>query len=332
MAFLSPYMEIVKENWRRGLTAGEEILWFSTLDDPTNHAWGSVASWRHTHVGWNSQHVVSIGSPLASRSVLLSGAAIRCRRALEGTDCFQQNWFRPDNRFANRVFGSLVETIGPEHAAVSTLSYLAVHLPVRAAHDQHIHVRECKNAPCPELLALAANARGRVYASVEELGHDDLLLEALDESYRRVGLRRYRRIWVAHLGKAEEPVAAAVVYRGPLGFNFSFLENRCDIINASALCEDQMGNVAWALLSAASAAYADFLPQTIPTVVDNRLGRCLVNRGANFLRHYSQSLWLKQGYVGWYRHVEKFYERIMHAQKRTGLASHPHKHRVQQPT
>jgi hypothetical protein len=48
--------------------------------------------------------------------------------------------------------------------------------------------------------------------------------------YRALGLRRYRRIWLAMMDGHDAPVGAAIAYRGPLGFNLSFLENRCDVL------------------------------------------------------------------------------------------------------
>jgi hypothetical protein len=55
-------------------------------------------------------------------------------------------------------------------------------------------------------------------------------LNAVDELYRGVGLRRTRHVWLAYRANKEEPVGAAIAYRGPLGVNFSYLENRCDLL------------------------------------------------------------------------------------------------------
>jgi len=79
------------------------------------------------------------------------------------------------------------------------------------------------------LLEIAAASRGRIYVVAEELEHD-AEFAIVDELYRRVGLRRTRQIWLAYRANKEEPIGAVIAYRGPLGANFSYLENRCDLL------------------------------------------------------------------------------------------------------
>src|SRR5882762_2602667 len=75
----------------------------------------SLAVWRTTQNGWMSQHLVSENNPYASRAVMLAAAAASIRR---GRDLSAQNWFRPENRFPARVFGSMVQTIGESLSSV----------------------------------------------------------------------------------------------------------------------------------------------------------------------------------------------------------------------
>jgi hypothetical protein len=172
-----------------------------------------------------------------------------------------------------------------------------------------------------ELVALATAVRGRVYAVAEELDHEDALLEQVDELYRKVGLRRYRRIWLGFLPGRSEAAAALIAYRGPLGFNFSFLENRLDLLVRPEVSEEDASAVIRSLLCAAAPLYADFAPGRMLVTCDDRCRPLLERLGGQFIRQYAQSIWLKEGYIGWYRHVEKFYERIMKAEHRRGLGS-----------
>ena len=114
-------------------------------------------------------------------------------------------------------------------------------------------------------------------------------------------------------------MGAALAYRGPLGFNFSFLENRCDLLLSPTLTDDQIPVVALPLLAAAASAYGDFEPGAIPVIADDRVAPVLQSAGAQFIRRYCQSVWLRDGFIGWYRHVENFYDRIIRAKKRHGL-------------
>ncbi len=315
---LAPFMSAVEDSWTRTLGANQELHWIISYSDPGGNAWASISCWRSTQAGWVAQHLVSVGSPVASRAVMLATCGNRLHA---GADRSWQNWFRPNNRFANRVFGSLVSTIGPQYSAVATLDYVLVPLARLSSANSAVRTVECKNAKSDELIALARAARGPVYVAGEELDADDLLLEGVDELYSRVGLRRYRRIWLAYLPGSNEPAGAAIAWRGPLGLNFSFLENRCDLLLAPGLDALQRGPVVRALVSAASEAYTRFPSDAVPVITDCLTSSHLKTMGGALVRQYSQSFWLEQrGLLGWYHHVEKFYDRMMRAEKRYGLA------------
>lgn len=317
MEKLSPFLPIVKENWRKGLRGGELILYCVTKEPRSANEWATITAWRTTNQGWHSQHLVSLGNPMCSRAVMLAPQAMRLHDWRDGS---YQNWFRPENRFPAKVFGTLTETIGDGHSVVRTLNLLALPKSVSMSNGKSALISaERRNGKTSGLYELAERARGRVFAIAEELGEEDVLLDALDQLYDRVGLRRYRRIWLASKPGDDLPLGAALVYRGPLGFNFSFLENRCDLILSPNLPESELPDVALPLLAAAVTAYEDFTPGAIPLVADDRVVPFLERLGARFIRQYCQSIWLRNGFLGWYRHVEKFYERIVRAHNRRGL-------------
>src|SRR5260370_7941476 len=55
-----------------------------------------------------SQHLVCETNPYASRAVMLAAAAGAIRK---GSDLSAQNWFRPENRFPARGFGSMASSL-----------------------------------------------------------------------------------------------------------------------------------------------------------------------------------------------------------------------------
>ncbi len=118
--------------------------------------------------------------------------------------------------------------------------------------------------------ALAEANRSSVYLAAEGLDSDDLTLESVDELYRQADLRRYRSIYVAEHRNHEQIVGIALAYRGPLGFNFSFLENRCDLIVSNLLNDETRQEVITTLVCAVAEQYADFPPQIIPVIGDQR--------------------------------------------------------------
>jgi hypothetical protein len=305
-ARLTPHLGQVRENWRRMLRGGESLLYVLTSGNDSEGR-ASIAVWRTTHHGWMSQHLVSEHNPLASRSVMLAGTAASI---LRGVDESYQNWFRPENRFPSRVFGSIVETIGPSLSSVQRHMYFSLSrrlsLPLREA----VRVVPYDSSHKEDLAAIARASRGSVYLSAEEL-QTDTELRAVDELYRSVGLRRIRRVWLAYRERKNEPIAAAIAYRGPLGVNFSFLENRCDLLLHPGLAGSDVTGVVAGLLRASSAAYEDFELDAIPVISDPIASSALVQIGAEYLRDYCQGTWLKDGNVRFYRHIDSFYSRLL---------------------
>lgn len=305
-ARLTPHLMQVRENWRRMLRGGESLLYVvSAGNEKTGRA--SIAVWRTTHHGWMSQHLVSENNPLGSRAVMLAGTAASI---LRGADESYQNWFRPENRFPSRVFGSMVQTIGTAHSSVQQHMYFALSRRLSLPAGSGIRVVPYDASHKAALCAIANESRGRIYVAAEEL-QGDVELKAVDELYRSVGLRRTRQVWLAYPEHKDEPIGAAVAYRGPLGANFSYLENRCDLLIKPGLADADVSNVAVSLLGAACAAYRDFELETIPVIADATASTTLLQLGAEYLRDYCQGIWLKDGNLRFYRHIDAFYSRLL---------------------
>ena len=305
-ARLLPHLEQVKENWRRMLRRGESLLYVLTAGD---HKRGraSIAVWRTARNGWTSQHLVSENNPYASRAVMLAGSAASF---LKGADESHQNWFRPENRFPSRVFGSMVQTIGESFCSVQRHMYFALPRKLVLPAQKGIRVVPYSPSQKEPLCAIATAARGTVYVTAEEL-RGDVEFKAVDEMYRSVGLRRTRRVWLAYRGYKDEPIGAVIAYRGPLGLNFSYIENRCDLLLHPTLPDSDVQGVVACLLKAASSAYQGFELNAIPVITDQIAATALTELGAEFLRHYCQGIWLKGGQLRFYRHVDGFYARLL---------------------
>jgi hypothetical protein len=301
---VAAFLPEILDNWRRGMAGGDSVLGVVTHGEPDS-AWASLSGWRTVYKGWHHQHVVSTGGRGGSRAVVLSEQAMKIRhRACDSI----QAWFQPSNRYSRAMFGPIAAVAGPDRSAVTDFQYLAV--PLRAPSEAPgVTVVPCVDGAGSGLLDLAVRARGRVYATAEELDQEDLLLDRLDDVYRAVGLRRYRRIWLAMMDGHDAPVGAAIAYRGPLGFNLSFLENRCEVLLDPALTGDRAGSVARALVGMAAPAYADFRPGWMPLVVDAFLAPRRLGEGVRPLRRYAQAVWLRAGFLAAYRHMERRYQR-----------------------
>jgi len=305
-ARLTPHLGQVRENWRRMLRGGESLLYVvSAGDEQSGRA--SIAVWRTTHHGWMSQHLVSENNPLGSRAVMLAGTAASI---LRGVDESYQNWFRPENRFPSRVFGSMVHTIGTSLSSVQQHMYFALSRRLSLPAARGIHVVPYDSTHKQALCEVARASRGSIYLTAEELAVD-VELKAVDELYRSVGLRRTRQVWLAYPAYKNEPIGAAIAYRGPLGANFSYLENRCDLLLRPEAADSDVPDVVAALLKASSAAYQDFELDAIPVMADAIASPALVRFGAEYLRDYCQGIWLRDGNLRFYRHIDGFYSKLL---------------------
>lgn len=304
---LEPYWELIKRNWQIALRGGEILMFEVSTRSPD--AWASLSSWRHTNNSWVTQHLASLGGPKAARDVMLAAQAIRFH---DNIHLSHQNWFQPTNRFANRVFGGMVQHLSPEHFWLGEYAYSIVPIEIATSLplDDGLKIEEATGNDCAELCRLATQARSEVYAVAEELNSDDLQLNHADFLYRQVGLRRYRQLQLCRNRSSGQLLGMAVAYRGPLGLNFSFLENRCDLILPPRLNPLQKNAVAQALLRAVVPSYACIPIQAIPVISERQFLTQLEVCSQYFVRNYSQSIWLRDGFEAWYRYVESVFKRI----------------------
>jgi hypothetical protein len=204
----------------------------------------------------------------------------------------------------------MVQTIGTSFSSVQQHMYFALSRKLPLPSPGGIRVVPYDPSHKEALCEVARASRGQIYVTAEELALD-VELNAVDELYRNVGLRRTRQVWLAYRQGKNEPIGAAIAYRGPLGANFSYLENRCDLLLDPKLAESESPDVVTALLRASFAAYEDFELDTIPVIADPVASVILIQLGAEYLRDYCQGIWLKDGNLRFYRHIDGFYSRLL---------------------
>src|SRR5258708_10262093 len=90
-------------------------------------------------------------------------------RPLEGEDEAAQNWFRPENRFPARVFGSMVQTIGESLSSVQRHAYFSLPRRMSLPSAGGIRTVAYNSSHKAALCAIASSARGSIYVSAEEL-------------------------------------------------------------------------------------------------------------------------------------------------------------------
>jgi hypothetical protein len=302
---LAPFTDEILDNWRRAAGSPDGLLRVVTFSGERDRSWASLATWRHTEGSWCTQHLVSRGDPLATRAVMLAEQEAMIEDSLHLSN---QNWFRPENRMPRRVFGAIIPLLGSDSACAHRLSMFEMprHPPQGGSHG--LRVVAVDPSARADLVHLATAARGTAYARAEGLADPDFCLDGLDRLYRKVGLFRYRRAWLAYAG--DLAVAALIAHRGPLGLNYSFIENRADLLTSPACSRAQVVAATTALLDAASGTYDDFRPGVIPLLADEANARALASAGWQPIRAYCQTVWLRSGYARYQTHLLATFARV----------------------
>jgi len=307
---LEPNFDLIINNWEKAISIGKEILWTVIYKSPKLNHMASVSIWRSTSKGWLAQHLTSTGITSGLVSVLLHAIYEGTLKRKDSRSC--QNWYCHENLTARKIYDTMVNTVGEEYSSSNRFEYIKVYPNIffKNKNSSNIKIFQCTNENNYNIYDFCSKIRGKIYANAEEFNNNDIELINLDEIYKKAGLRRRRYIWIAYYKGINRPVGAAICYRGPLGLNFSFLENRCDLLmDEKRLSQSRCEEVSKQLLYNASKAYfySDleicFPLNFIPVITSCSISRILKRSGAIHIRDYHQCIWLKEGFFMYYNHI-----------------------------
>ncbi len=312
---LAPHFKQIKYNWSQLVGSPDELLWILTNNPKTNN-FASVSVMKQSNYGVMAQHLVSAGDPFESLKVMLA-AQWRAEHSFDATNLdSSQNWFRPDNRYAFRIFASMFEKLGSQKASLLRFEYLHFSLDrINALTDNHYSIQEVTGID-NDFIAFARAQYGDIFVQAEELDTEDIELKQLNKSYASRGLKYQRKIFKVINQYSGEIIAALISRRAPIGLNFSFLENRSYFIIDKTMAPDQLGPVIQTMLAAAKDVYKDFALGVIPITTDARALTEFQRQGAKYLRTYMQSIWLRAGFAQWFEHINSFLEGIEQRRQR----------------
>lgn len=302
-------MPLIAENWKKAFKAKDQLLWIASSHRKDSKKMSTISLWRSTLNGWVAQHLTSNAGPLYVKNILI-GTQLH---AIQNKYHAGQNWFQPKNQYANKVFGGIESSIGSQYAKVSSYNYYHVPSKIYQTDSSDIHIVQCKNNDYQKTLhQFIKDTMGSVYVETEEWDQNDIELSQVNDLYHHYGLFRYRCIWLAFRKLADDyPVAAIIAYRGPLGFNFSLIENRMELIFKAHEQNMNYTEIASQLIRIALPAYKNNYPlNSIPLVVrtDNKTSLKLPE--LKFIRVYNKSSWLNKGFEPWCNHVAGFFSII----------------------
>jgi len=302
-------LPIIVQNWKKALQAKDQLLWVASSHRNNFQKMATISLWRSTKNCWLAQHLTSNAGPSYVRNILI-GTQLH---AIENKYRAGQNWFQPKNKYANKIFGSIESSIGSPYAKVSSYNYYYLHPDINKITDSSISIVQCRNNYYQKtLLQFLLDTMGNVFIETEEWDQDDIELEQINDLYSKFDLFRYRSIWMAfNKTYGDEPVGVLTAYRGPLGFNFSLLENRMELILNSNLKNEKRFAIFSQLINKALSAYETHYPlKVIPLVIHSNIERNIESSNLEYIRTYNKSSWINKGFEPWCRHVAHFFEII----------------------
>jgi len=308
---LKPHFQKIKENWNKMLSSTNPLNWvLSHSQSIDNQDFASISFWQQSNHGLFAQHLVSTGQASFSLKVMLA-AQYAAEVFFEADEIkSSQNWFRPNNRYAYRVFASMFKELGNQKAALREFQYL--HLPLNQIETtiQNEFIIEPVKGIHPAMIEFVKKEYGQVFVAAEELDQEDIELSKINQKYHQNGLDRSRAIYVIKDQNSEVILATVIANRAPIGINFSFLENRAYYIIKQGLSTNQRTKVLGQINQVLKSYYKDFELGAIPIVTDKLTSECLQTQGANFQRAYMQSIWLRSGFLQWYDHIYTFMQQL----------------------
>lgn len=309
-AQIEPYFTKIKDNWSKAVASKDKLVTILTHTLEDYKSFATVCYWPATHSTALVQHAVSSGNPISSRANLLGVLSAIYNDAHPYRAV--ANYFRETNKWSMKLLAKQYDVLGAEDCSLNKLSYLKLpkNLPAKGGFST-VEIIKCKGPNQAQLANLARKIRGNAYVISEDFDHSDFELNELSRIFDKNNLLYKREIYLAYQKKGEEPAAAIIANRAPLGFNFSLLENKCEIlVDNNAVDEVQLKVIIDGFLPIINSIYQAIELPYIPILTDECTGKLLLSYNAEFTREYMQCIWLKDRFPDAYSYIESVYKNI----------------------
>jgi hypothetical protein len=204
------------------------------------------------------------------------------------------SWFQSNDGAIARAFREAAETVGPRFSSLVPRVLLDSPDPsaiVAMEKGLRGEVTAADQSMIPVVSRFVANVLGQIYSTSEDFLSDPFL-DGLCKEYEVIGLSRHRSL-IVYRSVHGDLLGVAVVHTGPIGINFSQLENRIDLILRGGLSLNERMQVATQLLASSYEAVGRSLPRRIMT--DQETAASLSMCGCSIIREYQRFTWLQAG-------------------------------------
>lgn len=281
-----PYYNLIKQNWCRLQEKNGCLIHITNISQP-HEKLATCSSWRSSMNNWYIQHGIA-------NQIRLFLYAISCEcnwLAEQISTKYIQCWFQTQNAIMNKVC-NLVKTRQNEGNYFSEVLYYLSWTPMEMEVNKQWHTSSYTTNQQKELKDFIIQQKGLLYYYGEEI-ESDPFFALINRQYQEIGLERSRDILMVYKGNWLK--AVILRYIGPQGINFSFLENRIEIIVDTASKSESE------LFHAIGNAIHEMgeLQGFSPIVVNHVFSDMLESVGAQKLRLYTRFLLTKTAIRSW---------------------------------
>ncbi|KPA11994.1 Methyltransferase type 11 domain protein [Candidatus Magnetomorum sp. HK-1] len=306
---IGKFFPLIKKNWALAWQGRNKILWTLIFNDEQKNDMTTVTFWRYSKKSWAAQHLTSTGYPHCVLSMMLKAQAEGMAREYKSF----HNFFSSSNPYAEEKFGDVTRSLNPKYATVYSMNYYEINNQPEKPKNSSFELEQITNESSSDTIKFIEKIQGHIYISAEELDQPDIELNDVDKIYRQYGLSRRRYIWITKNIKNKQITGAIIINRAPFGFNFSLLENRCDLFIEKELKFEEKKEICCLLLSKAwdSFFYTNFplaYPINYINLIVNDDIRYVLEQSvnSNFIKKYERSIWLNEAFPEWYDKIEAF--------------------------
>jgi hypothetical protein len=294
--YLIPYLEAVEQTWNKLLACPKNIAHHTFIS--TNSSISAICtSWRSSGDCWCIQNGIASNIRDYIKTLVLESSFL----LQDSSMSFVQTWFNPNNRIVNKMCG--LGTILHDGFGVYEESTFCMQWePLIELHSNTYMTDSLDTAHSDAFRDFIMDNRSRLFYDSEYFASDPYL-KSTDSLFSKSGLQRTRFIDIVYTVVGIQ--AVVISYLSSPGINFSFLENRTEIIVQDGvdlsphLISEIGGVLRKRMLSSAILR---------PVVTDRRTGTALIQHyGATLLHEYTRRIWTKEAFQELYDYITNKY-------------------------
>jgi hypothetical protein len=298
-----------KENILKAHISDIELVWNIILKNDnelfkvflygSENTIGTGCLWKNTTNGWFVQHGIA-----NNIKGLLIIYAHEVKFLIEQENAKSaQIWVQPRNKLVNKICQYATKSIDNKYYFMDTLAYLTWK-PTRTNTRNLLQCERYKQEHKNTFQQFIIRTKGVVFLMGEELDDFDMELCQLNDDYQKFGFYRKRYIWL--IFDDNNLIAVLLIYLGAIGLNFSFLENRCEIIVSCEANSFQREQIVVISLNIIQQECNSNLLE-IPIITDTETAKNLTKHCVKFRRQYMRYVWLKECFREWQsNYISKF--------------------------